>query len=135
MKWLELPKATPRVLRQFSAAWLILFGILAFRQGWVRHHPAIGILLAVVTLPGIIGLWRPKWVRWLFLAAAAAAFPIGWVVTQLVLLVMFFLILTPIAFCLRWCGHDPLQLRARDRASYWIKREKAPKPEQYLKPY
>jgi hypothetical protein len=135
MKWLELPKATSRVLRQFSAAWLVLFGFLAFRQGWVRHHPTVAIVLALAGLPGIIGLWRPRWVRRLFLVAAAVAFPIGWVVTQLVLLVMFFLILTPLAFCLRWCGHDPLQLRARNRASYWIKREKVSKPEQYLKPY
>jgi hypothetical protein len=135
MKWLELPKATPRVLRQFSAAWLVMFGILAFGQGWVRYHPTAGIVLALAALPGIIGLWQPLWVRWLFLVAAAVAFPIGWVVTQLVLLVMFYLILTPIAFCLRWFGHDPLQLRAGKRVSYWIKREKASQAEQYLKPY
>jgi hypothetical protein len=135
MKWLELPKATPWVLRQFSAAWLVLFGILAFRQGQVRHHPTVGIALALLAGLGILGLWRPRTVRWLFLAAATVAFPIGWVVTQLVLLVMFYLILTPIAVCLRWCGHDPLQLRGRAQASYWIKREKVAKPEQYLKPY
>jgi len=94
-----------------------------------------GLVLALATLPGIVGLLRPMSVRWLFLAAATMAFPIGWVVTQLVLLVMFYLILTPIALCLRGFGHDPLQLRAKDSPSYWIQREKTPKPEQYLKPY
>jgi len=135
MKWLELPPATPRVLRQFSAAWLVMFAILAFRQGYMRHHQTAGFVLALAALPGIIGLWRPLSVRWLFLAAATVAFPIGWLVTQLVLLVMFYLILTPNAFCLRGFGHDPLQLRAKNRPSYWIRREKTPKPEQYLKPY
>jgi len=128
MHWPDLPwKPTQRALRQFSAAW---------RHGFARGHPAAGRILALVSLVGVLGLIQPSSVRWLFVAATAIAFPIGWLVTQLVLLVMFYLVLTPVALVFRWRGRDELQLRGRPaRSSFWIEREKPPEPGRYLKQY
>ena len=129
-------KPTARVLRQFAAAWLVFFLLLGANQIWRRGHVHFGIALIVVALIGIIGLIKPKSMRLLFIAASAAAFPIGWVVSQIALLIMFYGVVTPMAFFLRMRGRDMLQLRAKpDQSSFWINREKEPPPERYLKQF
>src|SRR5438132_14251898 len=80
---------TDRMLRQFAAAWLVVFSVLAANQWLTRGHPRTAIVLAgVAIIIAIAGLLRPRLVRWLFGAATALAFPIGWVVSQGVLLVL-----------------------------------------------
>jgi len=129
-------KPTARVLRQFAGAWLVFFLALAANQIWRRGHPHAGIILAVVALIGIVCLIKPNSLRWLFVAASAAAFPIGWVVSQIALLIMFYIVVTPMAFFLRLRGRDMLQLRARpNQSSFWEHRDKEPNPEQYLKQF
>jgi len=136
MKFLsELPlKPTSRVLRQFAAGWLVCFLALAFKFGLLKHSHA-GEILALVSLAGILGLIVPRVLHWPFVVMTVAAFPIGWVVTQLVLALMFYCVLSPLAFFFRWRGRDALQLRKRDRATLWVTREEQPPPEKYLKQY
>lgn len=131
----ELPlKPTSRVLRQFAAGWLVCFLALAFRFGLLKHSNA-GEILALVSLAGILGLIAPRALHWPFVVMTIAAFPIGWVVTQLVLALMFYCVLTPLAFVFRWRGRDSLELRKRDRATLWVTRDEPPSPEKYLKQY
>jgi hypothetical protein len=137
MKWSDLPlKPTARVLRQFSVAWLLLFAALAARQGLLRHQPSAALALGLVALLGGVGLFKPGAIRWLFIGATVAAFPIGWAVTQLMLMIMFFLVLTPLALVFRLMRRDELQLRqAPGRPSYWTARGAPPEPGRYLKQY
>jgi hypothetical protein len=131
----ELPlKPTPRVLRQFAAGWLVCFLALALRFGLLKHsHP--GEILALISLVGILGLVAPRALHWPFVVLTVAAFPIGWVVTQLVLALMFYGVLSPLALVFRWRRRDMLQLRRRDRGTYWSTREEQPPPEKYLKQF
>ena len=72
-------------------------------------------------------LFWPKGNRALYMLLTAVTFPIGFVMSQLLLLGLFFLVIAPIAVCLRAFGKDPLS-RAADPAakSYWrtIERER-----------
>ena len=64
------------------------------------------------------------------------AFPIGWLVTQLMLAIMFYLVLTPVALVFRWRGRDELRLRSRPApSSFWVERGEPPKAEKYLKQF
>ena len=137
MKWSDLPlNPTPRILRQFSAAWLVFFLGAALHQAFVRHNAVAGYALGTLALIGVIGLLKPATVRWLFVGATVAAFPIGWVVTQVILAVMFFLILTPLALIFRWRGRDELQLQRRPgQTGFWITRDKPPDAGRYLKQF
>ena len=129
-------KPTARVLRQFAGAWLIFFLMLAANQIWRRGHVTAGVVLAILAPIGIVGLVKPNSVRWLFIATSAVAFPIGWVVSQVALLIMFYGVVTPMAFFLRLRGRDTLQLRKKpDQSSFWSLREEEPKPERYLKQF
>jgi hypothetical protein len=131
----QLPlNPTPRMLRQFAAGWLVCFLALAFRFG-LLHHAPMGFRLAVVSVAGIIGLLAPRVLYWPFIVMTAAAFPIGWLMTQLVLALMFYGVLTPMALFFRWRGRDTLQLRKRERSTFWVERNEQTPPEKYLKQF
>jgi hypothetical protein len=122
------------MLRQFAAGWLVCFLALAFRFG-LMHHVPIGVRLAVVSVAGIIGLLFPRVLHWPFVVLTVAAFPIGWLMTQLVLALMFFCVLTPVALVFRWRGRDPLQLRKHEQSAFWSERNESTPPEKYLKQF
>jgi hypothetical protein len=137
MKWSDLPlKPTHRMLRQFAAAWLVLFLAMGLRQALGRGHTVVGYGLCAIALIGVVGLVRPGFVRWLFIGATIVAFPIGWVVTLVTLGVMFYLVLTAVALLFRLRRRDELQLRCEpERTSYWVVRDEPSAPERYLKQF
>ena len=137
MKWSDLPlNPTPRMLRQFSGAWLLAFAGLAMHRALVGHNPVVAMVLAAVALLGLIGLARPVLMRWLFIAATVITFPIGWLVSQVVLFLMFLLVITPVAFLMRLGGRDNLQLkRPPENVSLWKQRPERTEPGRYLKQY
>lgn len=137
VNWFHLPlKPTPRVLRQFAATWLVFFLAAATLQMFLRHRVTAGAVLAAIALIGLLGLLKPTAVRWLFVTATVVAFPIGWVVTQVVLAIMFYVVLTPLALVFRWRGRDELQLRRRpEQISFWIARHPERDVKRYLKQF
>ena len=137
MKWSDLPlQPAPRTLRQFAAAWLVFFLAAASYQTLVRGRPAAGYVLGAIALIGLAGLLKPLAVRWLFIGATVVAFPIGWLMTQVILAVMFYLVLTPLALVFRWRGRDELQLRREpEKSSFWITRGHPPDAGRYLKQF
>ena len=137
MKWFDLPlKPTPRVLRQFAAAWLVFFLAAAAQQMFLRHCATAAGVLGAIALVGLVGLLKPFAVRWLFVGATIAAFPIGWTMTQLALAVMFYVVLTPLALVFRWRGRDELQLRRKPgQSSFWITRLPERDVKRYLKQF
>ena len=126
MKWSDLPlNPTARVLRQFAAAWLVLLLTVGVHRYLVCGQEGLGITVGLLgVLVGAMGLIRPAAVRWLFIGATVLAFPIGWLVSQVMLALMFYGIVTPLALWFRWRGRDLLARKpAPDRPSFWM-----PKP-------
>ena len=61
--------------------------------------------------------------RWIFLGWLYAAFPIGWVVSHLVLAASYYLVVTPIGLVVCWVKGDPLDRRPSGSATtYWRER-------------
>lgn len=114
---------SPRELRQFAAcalAFAAVAGGLAWRRDAREVAAAAWALGAGVALAG---WWRPPVLRPLWLVALALAWPVGWVVSHLVLAGIYFLVLTPVGWLLRLAGHDPLDQRgAPARPTYWTPR-------------
>jgi hypothetical protein len=137
MTWSQIPKdPSARILRQFSGAWIVVFGLLAATQQWRHHHPQNAQFLAVVAAIGIAGLVRPPLMRWVFVGASIAAFPIGWIVTQLILGILFYLVLTPLALFFRIKGRDALKLRRPPAEStMWEPKEPSTDPARYLRQF
>ncbi len=113
--------SSARALRQFAAAWLIFFCAIGAHQYVARHRHGLGVaLIAAALIFGILGLIKPAAIRWLFVTWMTLAFPIGWLISQIMLLLMFYLVLTPIALVFRLAGRDVLNRKpAPNRASFW----------------
>src|SRR5262249_8004050 len=109
---------TPRQLREFSGVWLIFFCGVAVTQ-WSANSKLAVILVAIGLVVGITGLIRPALVKLLFSVAMAIAFPIGWVVTRLLLGFLFFCIFTPVGWLFRQLERDPLHIRNPAVDSSW----------------
>lgn len=122
MKWSDLPlRPDARMLRQFAAGWLVFFAALGAWQAWGHGRPTLGAALAAQgVLLGALGLARPGLLRPLFVTATVLAFPIGWVVSQLMLLLMYYAVMTPVGLLLRLRGRDALGRRKGSPGeSYW----------------
>jgi len=138
MKWTDIPwQPTKRVLRQFAAAWLAFFGAVGLYQYLARGHTPWGLWLMVAAVGvGTMGLVRPAAVRWLFVGWMVVAFPIGWVVSQVMLLLMFYGLITPVAIWFRLRGRDLLRRkRAGQRTSYWLMKETPQDVRRYFRQY
>jgi hypothetical protein len=111
-------------LRLFSAAW-ILFGGWGGYMAWrVGATTLADTIWATVAITGIAGLVSPPSIRPIFIGLSIAAFPIGFVVSHVILGVVFYLVMTPIGLCMRLAGRDPLERRRDPGAkSYWKTRE------------
>jgi hypothetical protein len=135
MKWSEI-NSNPerRVLRQFGVAGLVILGALAVHQYRVgRHTLALGLAIGGLLL-GAAGLARPGLLRWLFVGWMKAAYPLNWIVSELILALIFYVVLTPLALVFRLAGRDALDLKdAPERASYWVRKPPAAEVRRYFR--
>jgi Saxitoxin biosynthesis operon protein SxtJ len=129
-------KPTPRVLRQFAGAWLIFFFVLSATALGKKHNAPLSCAFAIVALFGIVGLIKPGAVRVPFIVSSVVAYPVGWLMSQIILAAMFYGVITPVGLFWRIRGRDPLQLRGQPKQpTFWIKRGSQPAPDRYLKPF
>jgi hypothetical protein len=135
MQWSDVTKApSPKTLRQFAGLWLLAFGGLAAWRAWhgqVDGRTETIAVLAVVI--GVLGLARPAAVRLVYTGWMIAAFPIGWIVSRLMLAVMFYAVFTPVAWVFRLMGRDGLRLRREQSGSYWSVKRGAAAAEEYFR--
>ena len=137
MQWSDVTfRASPRVLRQFAVLTLLILGGWGAWTLW-RGSTQLGVAaLTIAVVVGVVGLVRPQAIRWLFGAAMVVAFPIGWVVSQVLLLSLFVVVFTPIGFVFRLMKRDPLQLRTDALAdSYWEPLPETVAPERYFQQF
>ena len=135
MNWSDVTRPpTPKALRQFSALCIVVFGGL---WAWKAAHGQAGrasVILAIAGgVVGVLGLVRPPFVRWIYTAWMAVAFPIGWVVSRAMLAILFYLVITPIALIFRLSGRDVLRLRRRREESYWTPKPRATSADTYFR--
>ena len=107
-----------RDLRMFAVVQLVVAAVCAWllhrRLGW--DAAAIGLI--GLSLAGTVaGLVSPQLLRPLFVLWMVAAFPVGWVMSHLMLAVVYYGVVTPIGFALRLRGRDALQLKPGPEAT------------------
>jgi hypothetical protein len=120
-----------RQLRQFGFIALAAFGLLGASILW--KGGLFGLGFGDAARPVAVGLWvlggfsallSLLWPRGnypLFVGLSLLAFPIGFLLSHVVLVVLFFGVLTPVGLLLRLLGHDLLSRGfEKDRKSYWV---------------
>lgn len=136
-----------KTLRQFGIIALFAFGALG---AWTLWREAIlgihlspgtanvvgGSLLAVGVLSGVLAMVAPRLVKPLFVGLTVVTFPIGFVVSHVILALLYYAILTPFGLAMRAAGVDPMQRRFDPRATtYWEKKTPRTDVRAYFRQY
>ncbi len=125
-------------LRQFACIFLRAYCAVAGYVLFVRQNQisAAWVLWGAAVVSEIVGLLAPKVVKPFFVGSMYATFPIGWVVSHVLLLIAFYLVLTPLGLIVRIFSHDPMTRKFdRGAKSYWIARKPALDSKRYFKQY
>jgi hypothetical protein len=107
-----------RQLRQFGLVCLVALPLL----GWIWNGTAawIGALAGVGLALAVAGLLMPGALRPIFLVLSIAAAPIGIVVGELTMCVIYFGVFLPLGLIFRAIRRDALQQQVdRGATSYW----------------
>jgi len=117
-------KPDRRTLRQFGLIGLAVFGglcaLTTSKHGVDWRTWALG---AGAAYCGLGALALPAALKPLFVGMSVAGAPIGWVVSHVILAIVYFLILTPLGLVMKLIGRDSMERRF-DRAAktYWVAR-------------
>jgi hypothetical protein len=126
-----------RQLQQFGFVWmgfLLLFAALAW---WRLDAPDVArwLVVASVVVPVVGWLW-PAFMKAVYVGLSYAAFPIGFVVSHVVMAVVYYLVVTPIGLVMRVLGHDPMHRRFDpETPTYWIERQPVRDPKRYYRQF
>jgi hypothetical protein len=123
--WEEIKhiKSTPQQLRKFG---LLISGVILVIAGYNYFfgNPALVYLANIAIILGIGALAYPhplKPIYWVWMAIAVV---LGWIMSRVILIVLFYLVLTPIGLIGRISGKRFLKLDFdREASSYWERRE------------
>jgi hypothetical protein len=128
---------TDRMLRQFGGLWIVFFLAIAARQEFHHHRHTLAVVLAILAVTvGPLGMLWPKIIKPVFVGWMALAYPIGWVVSRIVLGIIFYGLFTPVAWVFRVIGRDALSLKPRrSAATYWCEKPVAAEQTQYLRQF
>ncbi len=111
---------TRRELRQFAVITLIGCAIVGAVLRWYGYASAGTVVWAVGVVIGLVGLVVPLAAKPVYLLLSVVSWPIGFVVSYVVLAVFYYGIITGTGLIFRLLGRDPLHLRPDPEAtSYW----------------
>jgi hypothetical protein len=139
-----------RMLRQFAWACLFLLPAIAGFLAWKHDLPTVWVFVAIgvgvfaalielvlMVVAESVGLLLEKtFLRPLFQGLALVAFPIGFVLSHVLIASIYYLVVTPIALVFRLVGRDAIGRRInRHQGSYWTNRSVGRTASSYFKLY
>ena len=127
-----------RELRQFAGIWFPL--LLVIISIWLWRLVGVSAALAVL-LPALaaaaVGVARPEWFRRVYVGWMIVTFPLGWLMSHVVLAAIYYLLFTPLGLAMRLLGHDPMRrkLQRGESTTYWIARPDRQEPGRYYRQF
>ena len=120
MKLVEMNwNPTDRQLRQFGMISLVALPLLGAFWGW-GNVSVIAVTAAIGAVLAIVGWVYPRGLKPVFVGLTLVTIPIGMVVGELAMAVVFFGLIVPIGLVFRLIGRDSLQRKLdRQADSYW----------------
>ena len=126
-----------RDLAWFGAILAAFCGVVGTVLWWKFGVPraativwGVGLVVAALYY-AVRPLRRPIFVGWMY-----AVFPIGWIISHVILALVYYLVLTPCGLLMRIAGRDPLQRKLDPEAeSYWIEHEQMKDRNRYFRQF
>lgn len=124
-------------LAWFGVMFLAFFGLIGGLVWWRLESQSTAYALwgvaAAITAAYYAAppLRKPIYLGWLY-----AAYPIGWVVSHVVMGVIYYLVITPVALVFKLAGRDALERKIDKSAqSYWVEHRTGGDPQRYFKQF
>jgi MFS family permease len=135
-----------RTLRQFGIIALVGFGfvaaiawfeVLIFSFGLGESRTVVaGCFAALAAISALFSLLYPKANLPIYLGLTVLTYPIGFVLSYLIMGTLFYLLLAPVGLFFKLTGRDPLARRLEPEASsYWLDARAARPNESYFKQF
>ena len=125
-----------RELKQFALMWIGFFGLFGAYSLFLNGTSGAALVLWAVAATGLVGYFRPGMLRPVYVVWMALALPIGWTISHLLLLVMYYLLITPIGLLMRLFGYDSLERQIdRSAKTYWVPHDPGAEPSRYFKQF
>jgi hypothetical protein len=123
-------------IRRFGLFAALFFGVLLGIALW-RHRPFLSYTFGGLFLCGLCFACFPEFVRPIYKQWLKVSRSIGKVNTLILLTLMYYLVITPVALIKRTLGGKPLPTKPdKTAASYWVSRPEPGQPkERFLKRY
>ena len=125
-------------LRQFGLlffpAFLAMIAWISYRAtgAWFVPGACLGLSAGSIAL----GIVAPAALRPIWLVTIYVTFPIGFVISHVLMAMVYYLVLTPAGLLLRVFKGDPLRREVDPAAgTYWIRRPEQPDPERYFRQF
>tara|TARA_A100001015_G_C15015534_1_gene725307 strand:+ start:1963 stop:2373 length:411 start_codon:yes stop_codon:yes gene_type:complete len=122
---IEEIKNIPNSNRHIRSFGITMGIILFFISGLLMYYDKESYQLIAIIASTFIGigfilpmLLKPIYFVWMIFAAV-----LGWVMTRVILSIVFFFIITPISFLTKLLGEDFLALKKSNSESYWNYRD------------
>lgn len=126
-----------RELMWFGPLFALFAGMIGGFVIWKFEAPNVAKWIWMISA-GVIVIYYlvPPLRKWLYTGWMAAVFPIGWVISHVLLAAVFYLLVFPIGILMRLLKYDALSRRFdREKKSYWIERKKVADPRKYFRQY
>lgn len=136
----------PSTLRGFGLAGIVAFGFLGaaalwrfYPLRWLPESASAATAAASFGLAGYCALsatTHPRALKPLYRVLTVLTFPIGFVAGHLLVAIVYYVILTPVALAFKRVGRDAMRRKLDPRAtSYWIKRKPATDKRRYFRQF
>jgi hypothetical protein len=126
-----------RTLQQFGGLSVAFLSYGAFVHGYLRHQPNLAVVFAgLAAVMGVLALIKPSFIRPIYVGAMVITFPIGWTISRVLLGLIYYGLITPIALIFRLIGRDALYLKHHsDAKTYWLPKVISTDPKRYFRMY
>jgi len=124
-------KPTDRQLRQFGI--VSTFALPLVGWFWSAPSKTVGILALVGLVVGAVGWIRPQLLKPIFISLAVVATPIGMVVSELMMVLIYGFVFVPMGLWFRVLGRDAMNRKTEPKNSYWESVKKNPSVAHYYR--
>ena len=122
-------------LKIFGLGLTIMTSFISLKLFKVERFIGYYALISIAVLIFILATFKPKCLFFPYRVWMKIAHFISTALTNLILIMVFYLVITPIGLFMRLIGKDLLELKRTNQVSYWIKKEYKIDKASYLKQF
>ena len=110
--------------RKFGIALAVITAGIALVSMWRGRESLVIPLFGLCALFLLVSLFFPVLLTPLYSGMMRLSRYLGWLNTRILLILIYYLVFTPVAIVFRIMGKDPLSRKfEREKATYWMKKE------------